>query len=118
MAILYLQLQDYEVEPSELSISVWEAPAFLEDNSIGPEDLHSEWTALDLYIRNECTPDLNADKIADLIAGGGWELDDLDRFISIAVRCLKLRVVREQQKTASAVRDLKFGPPLETAEAG
>jgi len=92
MATLNVYLQDYEVEPSELSISVWEAPAFLEDNSIDPADLHSEWTALDLYIRNECTPDLNAEKIADLIHGGGWEIDDLERFIHVAVRALKLRM--------------------------
>jgi hypothetical protein len=100
MATLNLQLQDYEVEPSELSISVWEAPAFLEDNSIDPEDLHGEWTALDLYIRNECTPDLNAEKIADLIHGGGWEIDDLERFIHVAVRALKLRIVTERARAA------------------
>ena len=98
MAILNLHLQDYEVEPSELSICVWEAPAFLEDNSISPEDLHGEWTALDLYIREECTPDLNAEKIADLIHGGGWEIDDLERFIHVAVRALKLRIVTERAR--------------------
>ena len=102
MAILNLELHDYEVEPSELSISVWEAPAFLEDNSIDPEDLHSEWTALDLYIRNECTPDLNAEKIADLIHGGGWDTDDLERFIHVAVRALKLRVATEAQRARAA----------------
>lgn len=118
MATLNIYLQDYEVEPSELAISVWEAPAFLDDNSIDPADLHREWTALDLYIREECEPDLNADKIAELIAGGGWELDDLDRFISVSVTCLRLRVIEEQKRAAAAMRDLKFGPPLETAEAG
>lgn len=102
MAILNLQLQDYEVEPSELSISVWEAPAFLEDNSISPEDLHGEWMALDLYIRDECTPDLSAEKIADLIHGGGWETDDLERFIHVAVRALKLRVATEAQRSRAA----------------
>ena len=102
MAILNLQLQDYEVEPSELSISVWEAPAFLEDNSISPEDLHGEWMALDLYIRDECTPDLSAEKIADLIHGGGWETDDLERFIHVAVRALKLRVATEAQRARAA----------------
>ena len=118
MATLNIYLQDYEIEPSELAISLWEAPAFLEDNSISPEELHGEWTALDLYIREECTPDLNADKIAELIAGGGWEPDELDRFIITCVRCLKLQIMGEKQRTASAMRDLKFGPPLETAEAG
>jgi len=98
MATLNLHLQDYEVEPSELSINVWEAPAFLEDNSIDPEDLHVEWPALNLYIRNECTPDLNAEKIADLIHGGGWEIDDLERFIHAAVRALKLRIVTERAR--------------------
>ena len=116
MATLNLHLQDYEVEPSELSICVWEAPAFLEDNSISPEDLHGEWTALDLYIREECEPKMDADKIAELIAGGGWEPNELDRFIVNCVRCLKLQIMGEQQRAASAVRDLKFGPPYETAE--
>ena len=118
MATLNLHLQDYEVEPSELSISVWEAPAFLEDNSISPEDLHAEWNALDLYIREQGEPDLNADKIAELIAGGGWEPDDLDRFIINCVRCLKLQIIGEKQRAARAVRDLEYGSPLETAEAG
>ena len=98
MATLNIYLQDYEVEPSELAFSVYEVPAFLEDNSIDPEDLHSEWTALDLYIRNECTPDLNAEKIADLIHGGGWEIDYLERFIHVAVRALKLRIVTERAR--------------------
>jgi len=102
MAILNLELHDYEVEPSELSISVWEAPAFLEDNSIAPEDLHSEWTALDLYIREGCTPDKNEKKIADLIHGGGWDTDDLERFIHVAVRALKLRVATEAQRARAA----------------
>lgn len=101
MAILNLQLQDYEVEPSELSISVWEAPAFLEDNSISPEDLHGEWTALDLYIREECEPDLNAEKIADLILGGGWEIEEVEKFILVAVKALKLRIVVAERSRAA-----------------
>jgi hypothetical protein len=110
MATLNLELQDYEVEPSELSICVWEAPAFLEDNSISPEDLHGEWTALDLYIREECTPNLDADKIADLIRCGGWELHDLDLFISQAVHCLKMRVMAEKERVSEAnerIRELE-----------
>ena len=118
MATLNLELQDYEIESSELSLNAWEAPAFLEDNSISPEDLHSEWPALDQYIREECTPDLSADKIAELIAGGGWEPDDLDRFIINCVRCLKLQIIGEKQRTARAMRDLEHGSSLETAEAG
>jgi len=102
MATLNLHLQDYEIEPSELHIPTWEAPAFLEDNSISPEDLHGEWAALDEYIREECTPDLNAEKIADLIHGGGWEIDDLERFIHVAVRALKLRVATEAQRARAA----------------
>ena len=72
MATLNIYLQDYEVEPSELAFSVYEVPAFLEDNSIDPEDLHSEWT--------------------------GWEIDDLERFIHVAVRALKLRIVTERAR--------------------
>ena len=117
MATLNIELQDYEIESSELSLNAWEAPAFLEDNSISPEDLHSEWPALEQYIREECTPDLDADKIAELIAGGGWDPDDLDRFIINCVRCLKLQIIGERQRTASAVRDLKYGPPYEVIQA-
>jgi len=102
MATLNLHLQDYEVEPSELHIPTWEAPAFLEDNSISPEDLHGEWAALDEYIREECTPNLDADKIADLIHGGGWDTDDLERFIHVAVRALKLRVATEARRARAA----------------
>jgi len=98
MATLNLDLRDYDIEPDEISFSVWEAGAMLEANSIDPEDLHGEWTALDLYIREECTPDLNAEKIADLIHGGGWEIDDLERFIHVAVRALKLRIVTERAR--------------------
>jgi hypothetical protein len=102
VALLNLPLQDYEVNPSELSLTIWEAPAFLESNGIDPEDLHGEWDALDRYIRNECTPDLNAEKIADLIHGGGWDTDDLERFIHVAVRALKLRVATEAQRARAA----------------
>ena len=118
MATANFSFVDFELEPEEINVSAWEAGTLLDANGITPEELHCEWTEMDLYIRNECEPKMNADKIAELIAGGGWELDDLDRFISTAVRCLRLRVISEQQRTASAVRDLKFGPPLETAEAG
>jgi len=118
MATLNLDLRDYDIEPDEISVSAWEAGALLEANSIDPAELHGEWTALDLYIREECTPDLNADKIAELIAGGGWEPDDLDRFIINCVRCLKLQIIGEKQRAARAVRDLEYGSPLETAEAG
>ena len=118
MATLNLDLRDYDIEPDEISFSVWEAGAMLEANGIDPEDLHGEWTALDLYIREECEPKMDADKIVELIAGGGWEPDDLDRFIINCVRCLKLQIIGEKQRAASAMRDLKLGPPLETAEAG
>ena len=118
MATLNLDLRDYDIEPDEISFSVWEPGDMLEANSIDPEDLHGEWTALDLYIREECEPKMDADKIAELIAGGGWEPDELDRFIINCVRCLKLQIIGEKQRTASAMRDLKHGPPLETAEAG
>ena len=101
MATLNLDLRDYDIEPDEISFSVWEAGAMLEANSIDPEDLHGEWTALDLYIREECEPDLNAEKIADLIHGGGWEIDDLERFIHVAVRALKLRIVTERARATN-----------------
>ena len=118
MATLNLDLRDYDIEPNEISLSSYEIGAVLDANDIDPEELHAEWPALDRYIREQCEPDLNADKIAELIAGGGWEPDDLDRFIINCVRCLKLQIIGEKQRAARAVRDLEYGPPLETAEAG
>ena len=104
MAILDLHLQDYEVEPSELSISVWEAPAFLEDNSISPEDLHSEWTALDLYIQNDCTTALHFERVAQWVAEGDLtdaQLNSLSYRIA-QVLLSRLHNVRRELERATA----------------
>ena len=118
MALINLELHDFEIELTEISLCAWDAGVLLDENGITPDNLREEWAELDRYINEECEPDLNADKIAELIAGGGWEPDDLDRFIINCVRCLKLQIIGEKQRAARAVRDLEYGSPLETAEAG
>jgi len=95
MPTLDLAFLDYEVAPEEISLTASEASVMLEANDIDPENLHVEWTALDLYIREECEPKMDADKIAELIAGGGWGPNELDRFIGNCVRCLKLQIMGE-----------------------
>tara|TARA_R100000951_G_scaffold106778_1_gene101571 strand:+ start:1081 stop:1434 length:354 start_codon:yes stop_codon:yes gene_type:complete len=117
MAYINLEIRDFEIELTEISLSAWDAGVLLEENEITPDNLREEWAELDRYIIEDCEPK-RADEIAELIAGGGWELDALERFISVSVTCLRLRVIAEQKRAAAAMRDLKFGPPLETAEAG
>jgi len=102
MASITLQIQDFEIEADEIAIgSAWEAVSMLEGNSIEPGELHDEWSMLDRYIREEYEPEMDADKIADLIHGGGWEIDDLERFIHVAVCALKLRVVTERARATN-----------------
>ena len=98
MASITLRIQDFEIEADEISADVWEAVAILEQNGIEPEELHGEWSVLDNYIREEYEPEMDADKIADFIHGGGWEIDDLERFIHVAVCALKLRIVTERAR--------------------
>tara|TARA_R110002020_G_scaffold286300_1_gene501881 strand:- start:546 stop:902 length:357 start_codon:yes stop_codon:yes gene_type:complete len=117
MPLINLDIRDFEIELTEISLSAWDAGVLLDENGITPDNLREEWAELDRYIIEDCEPDLNADEIAELIAGGGWELDALERFISVSVTCLRLRVIAEQKRAAAAMRDLKFGPPLETAES-
>ena len=117
MALINLEIRDFEIELTEISLSAWDAGVLLEENGITPDNLREEWAELDRYIIEDCEPK-RADEIAELIAGGGWEPDDLDRFIINCVRCLKLQIIGEKQRTARAVRDLEYGSPLETAEGG
>jgi hypothetical protein len=67
MATITLTVQDLDIEVEEISLNAWEAPAMLEANSIDPEDLHGEWSALDDYIRKES---FNFDRVAEWIAEG------------------------------------------------
>jgi len=98
MAYINLEIRDFEIELSEISLCAWDAGVILNENEITPDNLREEWAELDRYICEECEPDLNAEKIADLIAGGGWEIDDLERFIHVAVRAFKLRIVTERAR--------------------
>ncbi len=101
MATINLEILNFEIEASEISLCTWDAGVLLDENGIAPDNLREEWAELDRYIREECEPDLNAEKIADLIHGGGWEIDDLERFIHVAVRALKLRIVTERSRATS-----------------
>jgi len=70
MATITFTVQDLDIEVEEVSIMSWEVPALLEANSIDPEDLHGEWMALDLYIREECETSFDFDRVARWIAEG------------------------------------------------
>ena len=70
MATLNLEIRDYDIEAEEISLMPWEAPAMLEESGITPEDLHGEWSALDLYIQNDCTTALNFERVTQWIVEG------------------------------------------------
>ena len=96
MAILNLEIRDYEIEAEELSLMSWEAPAMLEENGITPEDLHAEWSALDLYIQNDCTTALNFERVAQWIVEGDLSDGQLSD--------LSYRIVRELVGRLASVR--------------
>ena len=97
MPLINLDIRDFEIELTEISLSAWDAGVLLDENGITPDNLREEWAELDRYIIEDCEPK-RADEIAELIAGGGWEIDDLERFIHVAVRALKLRIVTERAR--------------------
>ena len=70
MATLNLELRDLDIEAEEISLMSWEAPAMLEESGITPEDLHGEWSALDLYIRDDCTTALDFEARGAMDRGG------------------------------------------------
>ena len=67
MATLTVEIRDFDIEANEISLMSWEAPEMLEESGITPEDLHGEWSALDLYIREQS---FNFDSVAEWIAEG------------------------------------------------
>ncbi len=87
MATLNLDLRDLDIEAEEISLMSWEAPAMLESSGITPEDLHGEWMAMDLYIREDCEASFDFDRVAQWIAEG--ELSDGE------LRDLSFRIARE-----------------------
>jgi len=87
MATLTVEIRDLDIEAEEISLMTWEAPAMLEESGITPEDLHGEWTAMDLYIRDDCEIALTFERVADWIAEG--ELSDGE------LRDLSFRIARE-----------------------
>ena len=111
MATLNLDLRDIDIEVEEISLMPWEAPAMLEESGITPEDLHGEWSALDLYIRDDCTTALNFERVAQWIAEG--EISDSQ------LSDLSYRIVRELVGRLDNVRqcaDDHFATTLQQAE--
>ena len=96
MATLTVEIRDLDIEAEEISLMTWEAPAMLESSGITPEDLHGEWMAMDLYIREDCEIALTFERVADWIAGG--ELSDGE------LRDLSFLIAREFVSRLDSVR--------------
>jgi hypothetical protein len=96
MATLTVEIRDFDIEAEEISLMTWEAPAMLESSGITPEDLHGEWMAMDLYIREDCEIALTFERVADWIAEG--ELSDGE------LRDLSFRIAREFVSRLDSVR--------------
>lgn len=118
MAVITLQIHDFEIEADEIAIgSAWEAVAMLEGNSIEPGELHDEWPMLDRYIREDCEMSLDFERVARWIIEGDLshgELRDLsyrihrelvDRLESIRESADELRDTIRQQ--ADRIRELE-----------
>ena len=118
MAVITLQIHDFEIEADEIAIgSAWEAVAMLEGNSIEPGELHDEWSMLDRYIREDCEVSLDFERVARWIHEGDLshgELRDLsyrahrelvDRLESIRESADELQDTIRQQ--ADRIRELE-----------
>lgn len=118
MAVITLQIHDFEIEADEIAIgSAWEAVAMLEGNSIEPGELHDEWSMLDRYIREDCEVSLDFERVARWIHEGDLshgELRDLsyrahrelvDRLESIRESADELHNTIRQQ--ADRIRELE-----------
>lgn len=97
MATLTVEIQDLDIEANEISLMSWEAPEMLEESGITPEDLHAEWSALDLYIRDDCETSLDFDRVARWIAEG--DISDLQ------LSDLAYRIARELVSRLDNVRE-------------
>ena len=127
MATLTVEIRDLDIEAEEISLMTWEAPAMLEESGITPEDLHGEWTAMDLYIRDDCEIALTFERVADWIAEGelsDGELRDLSsriarEFVSRLdnVRQCADRYLDTTRQQADRIRELdsRLGPDAATA---
>ena len=127
MATLTVEIRDLDIEAEEISLMPWEAPAMLEESGITPEDLHGEWSALDLYIREDCETSFDFDRVARWIAEGGIsdsQLNDLayritrelvDRLDN--VRQCADRYLDTTRQQADRIRELErtTGPDAATA---
>tara|TARA_R100001086_G_scaffold247685_1_gene182607 strand:+ start:90 stop:488 length:399 start_codon:yes stop_codon:yes gene_type:complete len=96
MATITLRIESLDIEAEEISLMSWEAPEILEASGITPEDLHGEWTALDLYIRDDCVTDLNFERVVNWIVEG--DVTDTE------LRDLSYRMVLELQARLESIR--------------
>ena len=124
MATLTVEIRDFDIEANEISLMSWEAPEMLEESGITPEDLHGEWSALDLYIREQS---FNFDSVAEWIAEGDLsdgQLSDLAYRIARelvgrleSVRQCADRYLDTTRQQADRIRELErtAGPDAATA---
>ena len=96
MASITLRIESLDIVAEEISLMSWEAPEILEASGITPEDLHGEWTALDLYIRDDCVTALNFESVANWIVEG--DVTDIE------LRDLSYRIVDELQARLESIR--------------
>ena len=127
MATLTVEIRDLDIEAEEISLMSWEAPAMLEESGITPEDLHGEWSALDLYIRDDCTTAVDFERVARWIVEGDLtdgELRDLSYRIACelvgrleSVRQCADRYLDTTRQQADRIRELEraAGPDAATA---
>ena len=123
MATLTVEIRDFDIEAEEISLMSLEAPAMLEESGITPEDLHGEWSALDLYIRDDCTTALDFERVARWIAEGDLtdgELRDLSYRISCelvgrleSVRQCADRYLDTTRQQADRIRELECYKPAD-----
>jgi hypothetical protein len=86
MPTLTVTIEALDIEAEEIQFMSWEAPAMLEANGIDPEDLHGEWSAMDLYIRENCETSFDFERVARWIVEGDLTDGEL-RDLSYRIAC-------------------------------
>ena len=86
MPTLTVTIEALDIEAEEIQFMSWEAPAMLEANGIDPEDLHGEWAAMDLYIRENCETSFDFERVARWIVEGDLTDGEL-RDLSYRIAC-------------------------------
>ena len=105
MAVITLQIHDFEIEADEIAIgSAWEAVTMLEGNSIEPGELHDEWSMLDRYIREDCEISLDFERVARWILEGDLSDGEL-RDLSYRISCELVARLESIRQSADKLRD-------------